>query len=193
MSSAFMSIRRPTLWCFRSTKKARSKRSTGTQPGLPIKPERCQTITHDYRRHSTATLFAALSVLDVIGRCMQRHRRSEFIRFLNAIEREVAAGKLIRVVLDNYATRNITKCWPGWCAIRAGPFTSPPTLACWLNAVENFSKMTRQRIRRGVFRSIADLQAAINAYLDANPKPFVWTKSAGAIPAKLDRLLVLSV
>src|SRR5713101_1278959 len=106
-----------------------------TQPGLPIKPGRCQTMTHDYKRHGTTTLFAALSVLDgtVIGRCMQRHRHSEFIRFLNAVEREVPAGKLIHTVLDNYATHKHPKslpsrkrgCWPGWRAIRAGPSTSP--------------------------------------------------------------------
>jgi transposase len=106
-----------------------------TQPGLPIKPGRCQTMTHDYKRHGTTTLFAALSVLDgtVIGRCMQRHRHLEFIRFLNAVERQVAAEKPIHVVLDNYATHKHPKsrpsrkrgCWPGWRAIRAGPSTSP--------------------------------------------------------------------
>ena len=113
-----------------------------TQPGLPIKPGRCQTMTHDYKRHSlprakaggTTTLFAALSVLDgsVIGRCMQRHRHLEFIRFLNAVEREVPADKPIHVVLDNYATHKHPKslpsrrqgCWPGCRAIRAGPSTS---------------------------------------------------------------------
>src|SRR5437867_12713576 len=80
-----------------------------TQPGLPIKPGRCQTMTHDYKRHDTTTLFAALSVLDgtVIGRCMQRHRHSEFIRFLNAVQREVPAGKFIHTVLDNYATHKL--------------------------------------------------------------------------------------
>ena len=92
---------------------------------------------------------------------------------------------------------SIPKFWPGWRAIRAGPFHFTPTSASWLNAVENFfSKMTRQRIRRGVFRSIADLQAAINAYLaehNASPKPFVWTKSAEAVLAKLDRCPVPSV
>ena len=170
-----------------------------TQPGLPIKPGRCQTMTHDYKRHGTTTLFAALSVLDgtVIGRCMQRHRHSEFIRFLNAVEREVPSGKLIHAVLDNYATHKHPKvlAWlsrhPRWI------FHFTPTSASWLNAVENFfSKMTRQRIRRGVFRSIADLQAAVNAYLaehNANPKPFVWTKTAEAILVKLDRLPVSSV
>jgi len=155
-------------------------------------------MTHDYKRHGTTTLFAALSVLDgtVIGRCMQRHRHSEFIRFLNAVEREVPAGKLIHAVLDNYATHKHPKvlAWlsrhPRWI------FHFTPTSASWLNAVENFfSKMTRQRIRRGVFRSIVDLQSAINAYLDeynAHPKPFVWTQSANAILAKLERVPVLS-
>jgi len=170
-----------------------------TQPGLPIKPGRCQTMTHDYKRHGTTTLFAALSVLDrtVIGRCMQRHRHLEFIRFLNAVEREVPAGKVIHTGLDNYATHKHPKvlAWlsrhPRWTL----HFT--PTSASWLNAVENFfSKMTRQRIRRSVFRSIANLQATINAYLaehNDNPKPFVWTKSVDAILAKLDRLPVSSV
>ena len=169
-----------------------------TQPGLPIKPGRCQTMTHDDKRHGTTTLFAALSVLDgtVIGRCMQRHRHREFIRFLNAIERQVPAGRVIHAVLDNYATHKHPKvlAWlarhPRWI------FHFTPTSASWLIAVETFfSKMTRQRIRRGVFRSIADLQA-INAYLaehNASPKPFLWTKSADPILAKLDRCPVPAV
>jgi transposase len=150
-------------------------------------------MTHDYQRHGTTTLFAALSVLDctVIGRCMQRHRHLEFIRFLNAVEPQVAAGKPIHLVLDNYATHKHPKVL-AWLSRRPRwTFHFTPTSASWLNAVENFfSKMTRQRIRRGVFHSIADLQAAINAYLaehNASPKPFVWTKSAEAILAKLDR------
>jgi len=170
-----------------------------TQPGLPIKPGRCQTMTHDYKRHGTTTLFAALSVLDgsVIGRCMQRHRHLEFIRFLNAVEREVAAGKPIHVVLDNYATHKHPKVLAWLARHPRWTFHFTPTSASWLNAVENFfSKMTRQRIRRGVFRSIADLQAAIHAYLaqhNASPKPFAWTKSADAILAKLQRCPVPSV
>ena len=155
-------------------------------------------MTHDYSDRTT-TLFPSLSVLDgaVIDRCMQRHRHIEFIRFLNAVERAVAADKPIHVVLDNYATHKHPKvlAWltrhPRWT------FHFTPTSASWLNAIENFfSKMTRQRIRRGVFRSIVDLQAAINAYLaehNANPKPFVWTKSAEAILAKLHRCPVPSV
>src|SRR6516165_683937 len=169
-----------------------------TQPGLPMKKGRCGTMTHDYKRQGTTTLFAALNVLEgkIIGRCMQRHRHSEFIRFLNTVERQVPAGKLIHAVLDNYATHKHprVRAWlsrhPRWT------FHFTPTSASWLNAVENFfSKMTRQRIRRGVFCSIVDLQSAINAYLaehNANPKPFVWTQSADTILAKLDRVPVLS-
>lgn len=128
---------------------------------------------------------------------MQRNRHSEFIRFLNTVERQVSAGKLIHVVLDNYATHKHPKVLAWLARHRRWTFHFTPTSASWLNAVENFfSKMTRQRIRRGVFRSIVDLQAAINAYLaehNASPKPFVWTKSAEAILAKLDRCPVLSV
>ena len=156
-------------------------------------------MTHDYKRHGTTTLFAALSVLDgtVIGRCMQRHRHVEFIRFLNTVEREVDADKSIHVVLDNYATHKHPKVLAWLARHPRWTFHFTPTSASWLNAVENFfSKMTRQRIRRGIFRSVVDLQAAINAYLaehNAKPKPFVWTKSAEAILAKLDRCPVLSV
>ena len=165
-----------------------------TQPGLPLKPGRCGTMTHDYKRHGTTTLFAALNVLDgsVIGRCMQRHRHEEFIRFLNAVEREVPTGKLIEAVVDNYATHKHpkVKAWlerhPRWT------FHFTPTSGSWLNAVENFfSVLTRRRIRRGSFHSLVDLQAAIKRYLaehNAQPKPFVWTASAASIIAKLDRL-----
>src|ERR1700737_2550900 len=148
-----------------------------TQPGLPIKKGRCQTMTHDYKRHGTTTLFAALNVLEgkVIGRCMKRHRPHEFIRFLNAVERQVPAGKLIHSVLDNYATHKHPKVLAWLARHPRWTFHFTPTSASWLNAVENFfSKMTRQRIRRGVVRSIVELQTAINAYLtdhNASPKP----------------------
>ena len=170
-----------------------------TQPGLPIKPGKCGTMTHDYKRHGTTTLFAALNTLDgvVHGRCMQRHTHQEFIRFLNTVERAIPAGKLVHAILDNYATHKHPKveAWlarhPRWV------FHFTPTSGSWLNAVESFfSKMTRQRIRRGVFRSIADLQNAINRYLkehNDDPKPFIWTKPADGILAKLDRLPVPSV
>src|ERR1700730_2315598 len=194
-----MSIHRPMPWCSRIDEKSQIQVLERPQPGLPIKPGRCQTMTHDYKRHGTTTLFAALSVLDgtVIGRCMQRHRHLEFIRFLNAVERQVPAGKLIHSVLDNYATHKHPKVLAWLARHPRWTFHFTPTSASWLNAVENFfSKMTRQRIRRGVFHSIADLQAAINAYLaehNASPKPFVWTQSAEAIMAKLDRLPVSDV
>ena len=169
-----------------------------TQPGLPRKPGRCGTMTHDYKRHGTTTLFAALNVLEgtVIGRCMQRHRHEAFIRFLNAVEREVPAGKLIEAVVDNYATHKHpkVKAWlarhPRWSC----HFT--PTSGSWLNAVKTFfSALTRQHIRRGSFHSIVDLQAAINRYLEernAEPRSFVWTASSASILAKLGRLPVAS-
>jgi transposase len=170
-----------------------------TQPGLPLKPGKAGTLTHDYKRHGTTTLFAAFNVLDgvVLGRCMQKHTHQEFIRFLNAVEREVPAGKTIHAILDNYATHKHPKvrAWlerhPRWT------FHFTPTSGSWLNAVENFfSALTRRRIRRGVFKSIVDLQAAINRYLkehNDDPKPFVWTKPAKDILAKVDRLPAPSV
>jgi transposase len=169
-----------------------------TQPGLPLKPGRRGTMTYDYKRHGTTTLFAALNVLEgrVIGRCMQRHRHEEFIRFLNTIEREVPAGKIIHAVVDNYATHKHpkVKAWltrhPRWT------FHFTPTSGSWLNAVETFfSALTRQRIRRGSFHSIVSLQAAINQYLadrNAEPRPFVWTASAASILTKIAQLPVLS-
>jgi hypothetical protein len=169
-----------------------------TQPGLPLKPGRCGAMTHDYIRHGTTTLFAALNVLEgaVIGRWMQRHRHEEFIRFLNTVEREVPAGKLIEAVVDNYATHKHPKvkawlaCYPRW------RFHFTPTSGSWLNAVETFFfALTRQRIRRGRFHSIVSLQAAINRYLDernAEPRPFVWSASAASILAKVGRLPVAS-
>jgi len=170
-----------------------------TQPGLPLKPGKAGTMTHDYKRHGTTTLFAAFNVLDgaVLGRCMQRHTHQEFIRFLNAVERQVPAGKIIHAILDNYATHKHPKvrAWlarhPRWV------FHFTPTSGSWLNAVETFfSVLTRRRIRRGAFTSVVDLQAAIKRYLEehnANPKPFVWTKPAKGILAKIKRLPVPSV
>src|SRR5918998_290268 len=162
-----------------------------TQPGLPLKPGRCGTVTHDYERNGTTTLFAALNVLDgtVVGRCMQRHRHQEFLRFLNAVEAAVPAGKLVHAVLDNYATHKHPKvrAWltrhPRWI------FHFTPTSASWLNVVEGFfAKLTSRRLRRGTFPSLVALQAAINRYLAEHnqaPRPFTWTRSADAI---LDRL-----
>jgi len=164
-----------------------------TQPGLPMKTGRCGTMTHDYKRHGTTTLFAALNVLNgkVIGRCMQRHRHQEFIRFLNAIEAAVPAGKLIHAIADNYATHKHPKvrAWlarhPRWT------FHFTPTSASWLNAIEGFfAKLTRRRLKRAVFRSILELQAAINRFLtqtNADPRPFRWTKDPDKIIAAVKR------
>jgi transposase len=164
-----------------------------TQPGLPMKKGRCGTMTHDYIRHGTTTLFAALNVLDgsVIGRCMQQHRHQEFIRFLNAIEAAVPAGKLIHAIADNYSTHKHPKvrAWlarhPRWTI----HFT--PTSASWLNAVEGFfATLTKRRLKRAVFLSIVELQAAINRFLaehNKHPKPFRWTKSPKKIIADVKR------
>ena len=163
-----------------------------TQPGLPIKPGKAGTMTHDYLRNGITTLFAALNVLDgtVLGRCMQRHRHQEFLRFLNAIEAAVPAGKVIHVILDNYGSHKHPKVitWltrhPRWT------FHFTPTSGSWLNAVETFfSTLTRRRLKRGTFHSVVDLQAAIHRYIagyNAQPKPFTWTKTADQILAKLD-------
>ena len=163
-----------------------------TQPGLPLRPGKAGTMTHDYIRHGTTTLFAALNVLDgtVIGRRMTRHRHQEFLRFLNAVEAAVPAGKPIHCVLDDYGSHKHPKvvAWlerrPRWT------FHFTPTSGSWLNAVETFfSALTRRRLRRGVFRSIVDLRAAINRYLaerNADPKPFTWTATPASILAKLN-------
>ena len=151
-----------------------------TQPGLPMKKGRAGTMTHDYKRHGTTTLFAALDVLDgkVIHRCMQRHRHQEFIRFLNAIEVDVPVSKVVHVILDNYAAHKHPKVmrWLGRHPRFTFHFT--PTSCSWLNAVESFfATLTKRRLRRGVFCSIVDLQAAINRFLaehNRKPKPFVW-------------------
>jgi transposase len=164
-----------------------------TQPGLPMKKGRCATMTHDYKRNGTTTLFAALDILEgkVIGRCMQRHRHQEFIRFLNTVEREVPADKAVHVVLDNYATHKHPKVRDWLVRHPRFAFHFTPTSCSWANAVEGwFAKLTRQRLKRGVFTSIVELQTAINRFIaDANdkPKPFVWTKSSDAILAAVQR------
>jgi transposase len=164
-----------------------------TQPGLPLKRGRAGTMTHDYKRNGTTTLFAALNVLDgkVIGRCMQRHRHQEFIRFLNAIEAEVPVGKLVHVILDNYAAHKHPKvrAWLGRHPRFVFHYT--PTSCSWLNAVEGFfAKLTRRRLKRGVFRSIVELQAAINRFLrdtNSDPRPFIWTADPDKIVAAVKR------
>ena len=164
-----------------------------TQPGLPMKPGRGGTMTHDYKRNGTTTLFAALNVLDgtVIGQCMQRHRHQEFIRFLNAVERAVPAGKVIHVILDNYAAHKHAKVrrWltrhPRWI------FHFTPTSCSWLNAVETlFAKLAKRHLKRGAFPSVVALQEAIHRFVathNREPKPFVWQADPKAIIAAAKR------
>ena len=150
-------------------------------------------MTHDYKRNGTTTLFAALDVLEgkVIGQCMQRHRHQEFVRFLNAIEAKVPVGKIVHVVLDNYATHKHPKVMAWLARHPRFIFHFTPTSCSWLNAVESFfAKLTKRRLKRGVFHSIVDLQAAIKRFLEEhndNPKPFVWTADPDHIIAAVNR------
>jgi transposase len=160
-----------------------------TQPSLPMKKGRLGTMTHDYKRHGTTTLFAALDVLDgtVIGKNMARHRHQEFIRFLNALEREIPKDKAVHAILDNYAAHKTPQVrrWlarhPRWT------FHFTPTSSSWLNAVEGFfAKLFKRRLKRGVFCSLVELQAAINRFVaehNQSPKPFVWRADPDAIIA----------
>ncbi len=164
-----------------------------TQPGLPMKKGRCGTMTHDYKRHGTTTLFAALNVLDgkVIGRCIQRHRHQEFIRFLNVTEAAVPKGKAIHAIVDNYATHKHPKVQAWLARHPRWTFHFTPTSASWLNAVEGFfAKLAKRRLKRGVFCSVVELQAVINRFLaEANlaPRPFRWTKDPHKIIAAVKR------
>ena len=162
-----------------------------TQPGLPIKKGRCGTMTHDYKRNGTTTLFAALSMLDgrVIGDCMPRHRHQEFIRFLNKIDADTPAGFNLHLIVDNYGTHKHprVKSW-----LKRHPrfhLHFIPTSSSWLNLVERwFREITDKRIRRGVFKSVPDLIKAIHDYLDnhnQNPKAFVWSAPVERILEKI--------
>src|ERR671918_1455154 len=164
-----------------------------TQPGLPIKKGRCGTMTHDYKRNGTTTLFAALSMLDgkVIGDCMPRHRHQEFVRFLQLINVQTPADLDLHLIVDNYATHKHpqVKSW-----MRRHPrfhIHFIPTSSSWMNLVERwFGHLDNKAIRRGVFLSVADLKASIDAFLKAwnqDPKPFVWTATVESIQEKLNR------
>jgi transposase len=164
-----------------------------TQPGLPMKKGRAGTMTHDYKRHGTTTLFAALDVLagKVIGQCMKRHRHQEFIRFLNAIDANVPTKKAIHVIVDNYATHKHPKVMAWLARHPRFTFHFTPKSASWLNAVEGlFAKLAKQSLKRGVFRSVEELKAAIHRFLahtNAAPKPFTWTKDPNTIIAAVKR------
>jgi len=162
-----------------------------TQPGLPLKKGRCGTMTHDYKRNGTTTLFAALSMLDgkVIGDCMPRHRHQEFIRFLNQIDAETPSEVDLHLIVDNYGTHKHprVKSW-----LRRHPrfhLHFIPTSSSWLNLVERwFREITDKRLRRGSFRSVPELITAIKQYLEGhnqNPKVFVWSASVERILTKI--------
>lgn len=164
-----------------------------TQPGLPMKKGRGATMTHDYKRHGTTTLFAALNVLEgkVIGQCMMRHRAAEFIRFLRTIDKATPPERELHLILDNYAAHK-TAAVKRWLARHPRfhvHFT--PTSASWLNAVEGFfATLTKRQIQRGAFHSVLNLNQTIRSYIDAHnadPKPFVWTAPADTIIAKVQR------
>ncbi len=164
-----------------------------TQASLPMKQGRAGTMTHDYKRNGTTTLFAALDVLTgkVIGQCLPRHRHEEFLKFLRTIDREVPAGLKVHLILDNYSTHKHENVKTWLAKHPRFHLHFIPTSSSWLNMVERwFGKLDDKAIRRGVFQSVPDLITAIETYLTANninPKPFIWTATAEQIMAKVRR------
>jgi transposase len=164
-----------------------------TQPGLPMKPGRAGTVTHDYKRHGTTTLFAALNTLDgtVISMCEPRHRHEEWLKFLKLIERKTPKHLSLHLIVDNYATHTHpdVQAWLAKHPRLVMHFT--PTSASWLNMVERFFRdISENRIRRDSFTSVAELELAIDLYIahhNAHPKPFIWTATASDILAKVTR------
>jgi len=163
-----------------------------TQPGLPMKKGRCGTLTHDYVRHGTTTLFAALNVLDgkVIGSCFDRHRHEEFLKFLRQLDRDTPAEMDLHLIVDNYCTHKHPKVKQWIQGHKRFHLHFIPTSSSWLNLVERwFGEITRKRIRRGVFKSVKQLIEAIQNYIQINnqkPKPFVWTKRVEDILQKIN-------
>jgi len=164
-----------------------------SQPGLPLKKGRCGTMTHDYKRHGTTTLFAALNVLEgrVIGDCMPRHRHQEFLKFLKRIDKEFPIQQDLHLVVDNYGTHKHPN-------VRQWIDNHPrfklhfiPTSSSWLNLIERwFAQLTEKRIKRGIFHSVPDLISSIKEFIDLNneePKPFIWTASSSSIMEKINR------
>jgi transposase len=164
-----------------------------TQPGLPLKKGRCGTMTHDYKRNGTTTLFAALSVLDgkVIGQCVPRHRHQEFLKFLRRPDREFPEPLTLHLVMDNYGTHKTPQVQRWLKKHRRFVTHFIPTSSSWVNLVERwFGELTRKAVRRGAFASVPDLIQAIEAFLAAwnqQPRPFVWTAKVGDIKSKLER------
>ena len=164
-----------------------------TQPGLPMKPGRCGTMTHDYKRNGTTSLFVAMDIAtgEVIGETYRRHRHQELLRFLRKVEKEVPKGREIHIILDNYSTHKHRKVREWAEGTGRVHFHFVPTSSSWLNLVERFfSTLTEKQIRRGVFHSVAHLESCLKEYVETynqDPRPFVWTKSAAQILEKVDR------
>jgi transposase len=164
-----------------------------TQPGLPLKKGRCGTMTHDYKRNGTATLFAAMNTLDgsVISMCDDRHRHQEWLKFLRLIDQLTPGGKQIHLIADNYATHKHPKVQRWLARHRRFHVYFTPTSSSWLNMVERFFRdLTAKRLRRGIFRDVEELIGAISDYIDShndNPKPFIWTAKASDILEKVKR------
>jgi transposase len=164
-----------------------------TQPGLPLKKGRCGTMTHDYKRNGTTTLFAALELAQgkVIGQCYARHRHQEFLRFLRRLDSEFPVDIKLHLVMDNYGTHKHPKVQSWLQRHRRFVPHFVPTSSSWLNLVERwFGELTGKRIRRGTFISVDELIAAIDEYMrawNANPKPFIWTATVESIMTKLSR------
>ena len=168
-----------------------------TKPGLPMEKGRCGTMTHDYKRNGTTTLFAALNVLEgkVSGECMARHRHQEFLKFLRRLDRELPAHLDLHLIVDNYGTHKKPEV-KAWLAKHPRfHFHFIPTRSSWLNLVERwFRELTEKRIRRGNFYSVEELIAAIEEYMQNNyrqPKPFVWTANVEKILEKISRCKVI--
>lgn len=167
-----------------------------TQPSLPLVPGRCGTMTHDYKRNGTTTLFAAIEMAHgrVIARCMQRHRHQEWLKFLNQIDAETSQDLDLHLIVDNYATHKHPKVKAWLKRHKRFHMHFIPTSSSWLNVIERFFRdLTDRRLRRGSFQSVPQLIQAISAYIDAHndaPKPFVWKKTVEAILAKVRRAKV---
>ncbi len=167
-----------------------------TQPSLPLKRGRGETMTHDYKRNGTTTLFAALNTVDgqVLGMCMERHRHQEWLKFLRLIDKTVPAHKQLHLICDNYATHKHADVQRWFQRHPRFHVHFTPTSASWLNMVERFFRdLTDKRIRRGVFRDLEELINAVEGYIDQhneNPKPFIWTAKANDILEKVKRARV---
>lgn len=164
-----------------------------TQPGLPLKKGRCQTMTHDYKRNGITSLFAAMNIADgqILGKCMKKHRHQEWLSFLRHIDKNTPQDKEVHLICDNYATHKHAKVKAWQSRNPRFHFHFTPTSASWLNMVERFFRdLTDKSVRRGVFRSVEELTEAIEAHIEAHnaaPKPFIWTATAADILEKVKR------